>query len=174
MSASSFPAYVSTRGSAPEVDFVGALLAGVAPDGGLYVPTFWPDMPRSSAASGGSADLANAVLAPFVGDVLEAGVLGRATARLTSQFRHPETTPLIELAPGLFVLELFHGPTAAFKDYAMQMVAEVMEEIGWQTRLIDLSEPQVFTLIEVAIGGFQDAMREIAAANKQQFPEVPF
>ena len=58
--------------------------------------------------------------------------------------------------------------------HAMQMAAEVMEEIGWQTRLIDLSEPQVFTLIEVAIGGFQDAMREIAAANKQQFPEVLF
>ena len=57
---------------------------------------------------------------------------------------------------------------------AMQMVAEVMEEIGWQTRLIELSEPQVLTLIEVAIGGFQGAMREIAAANKQQFPEVPF
>ena len=56
---------------------------------------------------------------------------------------------------------------------AMQMVAEVMEEIGWQTRLIDLTEPQVLTLIEVAIGGFQDAMREIAAANTQQVPEVP-
>lgn len=58
--------------------------------------------------------------------------------------------------------------------HAMQMVAEVMEEIGWQTRLIELSEPQVLTLIEVAIGGFQDAMREIAAEKKQQFPEVPF
>ena len=58
--------------------------------------------------------------------------------------------------------------------HSMQMVAEVMEEIGWETRLIDLSEPQVLTLIEVAIGGFQDAMRAIAAANKQQFPEIPF
>jgi len=58
--------------------------------------------------------------------------------------------------------------------HAMKMVAEVMEEIGWQTRLVDLSEPQVLTLIEVAIGGFQDAMREIAVGNKQQFPEVPF
>jgi hypothetical protein len=56
----------------------------------------------------------------------------------------------------------------------MQMVAEVMEEIGWQTRLFELSEPQVLTLIEVAIGGFQDAMREIAAANQPQFPEIPF
>ena len=58
--------------------------------------------------------------------------------------------------------------------HAMQMVAEVMEEIGWNTRLIDLNEPQVLTLIEVAVGGFQDAMREIAAANQQRFPEVPF
>ena len=58
--------------------------------------------------------------------------------------------------------------------HAMQMAAEVMEEIGWNTRLIDLTEPQVLTLIEVAVGGFQDAMREIAATNKQQFPEVPF
>lgn len=57
--------------------------------------------------------------------------------------------------------------------YAMQMVAEVMEEIGWNTRLIDLTEPQVLTFIEAAVGGFQDAMRDIAAANKQS-PEVPF
>ncbi|MDN2578917.1 DUF6511 domain-containing protein [Aquibium sp. ELW1220] len=57
---------------------------------------------------------------------------------------------------------------------AMKMVAEIMEEIGWQTRLVDLSEAQVLTLIEVAIGGFQDAMREIAAANEPHSPEVPF
>ena len=57
---------------------------------------------------------------------------------------------------------------------AMRPVAEIMEEIGWKTRLIDLSEQQVLTIIEVAIGGFQDAMREIAAANQQQFPEIPF
>ena len=57
---------------------------------------------------------------------------------------------------------------------ALKMVAEIMEAIGWETRLIDLSEQQVLTIIEVAIGGFQDAMREIAAANQQQFPEIPF
>jgi hypothetical protein len=56
---------------------------------------------------------------------------------------------------------------------ALKMVAEVMEEIGWNTRLADLSEPQVLTIIEAAVGGFQDAMRDIAAANKQS-PEVPF
>lgn len=57
--------------------------------------------------------------------------------------------------------------------HAMKMAAEVMEEIGWNTRLVDLSEQQVLTLMEVAVGGFQDAMREAAAANKQS-PEVPF
>lgn len=57
--------------------------------------------------------------------------------------------------------------------YAMKMAAEVMEEIGWDTRLVDLSEPQVLTLMEVAVGGFQDAMRDIAAANKKIL-EVPF
>ena len=57
--------------------------------------------------------------------------------------------------------------------HAMQMAAEVMEEIGWHVRFEDLSEQQVFTIIEAAVGGFQDAMREIAAANKQS-PEVPF
>jgi hypothetical protein len=57
--------------------------------------------------------------------------------------------------------------------YAMKMAAEIMEEIGWNTRLSDLSEQQVLTLMEAAVGGFQDAMRDIAAANKQS-PEVPF
>ncbi|MDI1326182.1 MAG: threonine synthase [Brevundimonas sp.] len=127
MAASPFPAYVSTRGSSPDVDFVGALLAGVAPDGGLYVPTFWPQLTETAAAATGTADLAAAILAPFVGDSLPAGTLDRAAARLTDQFSHPDTTPLVELESGLFVLELFHGPTAAFKDYAMQMVAVLAE-----------------------------------------------
>ena len=127
MAASPFPAYVSTRGSSPDVDFVGALLAGVAPDGGLYVPAFWPDLRGTPTPSGGATGLANAILAPFIGDALEAGAVGRATARLKDQFSHPETTPLVELEPDLFVLELFHGPTAAFKDYAMQMVAVLAE-----------------------------------------------
>ena len=58
--------------------------------------------------------------------------------------------------------------------HAMGMVAELMEEIGWETRLADLSEQQIHTIIEAALGGFQHAMRAIAASNKQQFPEIPF
>ena len=127
MAASPFPAYVSTRGSSPEVDFAGALLAGVAPDGGLYVPSFWPEVSGTQPNGPGAAALAEAILTPFVGNALPATVLAKATARLQERFLHPGTTPLVELEPGLFVLELFHGPTAAFKDYAMQMVAVLAE-----------------------------------------------
>ena len=127
MAASSFPTYVSTRGASPAVDFVGALLAGVAPDEGLYLPTVWPELPRTSVAADGVATRARAILAPFIGNGLEQHVLDRATARLTDRFLHPETTPLVELSPDLFVLELFHGPTVAFKDYAMQMAAVLAE-----------------------------------------------
>lgn len=127
MTASPLPAYISTRGAAPAVDFVGALLAGMAPDGGLYVPTAWPDLRGATGQSAGAAALANAILTAFVGDALEAGAVARASARLADRFPGPEATPLVELEPGLFVLELFHGPTAAFKDYAMQMVAVLAE-----------------------------------------------
>jgi threonine synthase len=68
-----------------------------------------------------------AVLAPFTGEALPTGALARAAQRLADGFRHPLATPLVEIAPDLFVLELFHGPTAAFKDYAMQMVAVLAE-----------------------------------------------
>lgn len=119
--------YISTRGASPAVDFTGALLAGVAPDGGLYVPTAWPRLREPADLPDGPAAMAAAVLAPFVGDALPMEAVARATARLAEGFSHPEATPLVEIAPDLFVLELFHGPTAAFKDYAMQMVAVLAE-----------------------------------------------
>lgn len=119
--------YISTRGRAPAVDFAQALLTGVAPDGGLYVPSRWPDLPEAALTAADPAATARAVLEPFVGDALPEGALERATRRLTDGFLDPAATPLVEILPGLFVLELFHGPTAAFKDYAMQMAAVMAE-----------------------------------------------
>lgn len=127
MAAMTSPGYISTRGASPEVDFVGALLAGVAPDGGLYVPASWPHLAAAGAAAQGAPALAASVLTSFVGDALPGSVIIEATGRLGDRFTHPETTPLVEIGPSLFVLELFHGPTAAFKDYAMQMVAALAE-----------------------------------------------
>ena len=121
--------YVSTRGRSPQTDFAGALLRGIAPDGGLYMPTAWPALsPETWTGPADYKAIALAAMGPFVGDALPAGALDRALDRLIAGFDHPLVTPLVELEPGLFVLELFHGPTAAFKDLAMQLVAALTDE----------------------------------------------
>ncbi len=120
--------YVSTRGAAPSVDFAEALLRGMAPDGGLYMPEAWPTLAADAARpERGYADIAVEVMAPFIGSALPDGSLQRAMARLVTGFDHPAVTPLVEVEDGLFVLELFHGPTAAFKDLAMQLAATLAD-----------------------------------------------
>jgi len=121
--------YLSTRGDAAPTSFADALLRGIAPDGGLYMPQAWPVLPADAARPGRTyAEMAKEAISPFIGDALPAGALDRALDRLTRGFDHPAVTPLVELEPGLFVLELFHGPTAAFKDLAMQLVAALSDE----------------------------------------------
>jgi threonine synthase len=121
--------YVSTRGDAPVADFAEALLRGMAPDGGLYVPATWPTLSPDTWAPGrGYGRIAAQAMAPFIGDALPAGALDRALEQLIAGFAPPEVTPLIRLEDGLFMLELFHGPTAAFKDLAMQLAASLADE----------------------------------------------
>lgn len=121
--------YVSTRGDAADADFAEALLRGMAPDGGLYMPGAWPRLaPDAWVAGQGYAEIASRAMAPFVGDALPHVALDRALARLTSGFAPPEVTPLRKLEDGLYMLELFHGPTAAFKDLAMQLAAALSSE----------------------------------------------
>lgn len=121
--------YLSTRGDAAPTSFADALLRGIAPDGGLYMPQAWPTLPADAARPGRTyAEMAKEAISPFIGDALPEGALDRALDRLTRGFDHPAVTPLVELEPGLFVLELFHGPTAAFKDLAMQLVAALSDE----------------------------------------------
>jgi threonine synthase len=121
--------YISTRGQAPKTGFADALLRGIAPDGGLYMPAAWPALSPDAWSKGRDyRAIALEAVAPFIGDALPAGALDRALDRLTTGFDHPAVTPLVELEDGLFVLELFHGPTAAFKDLAMQLVAALTDE----------------------------------------------
>ena len=121
--------YLSTRGDAAPTSFADALLRGIAPDGGLYMPQAWPALPADAARPDRTyAEMAKEAISPFIGDSLPGGALDRALDRLTRGFDHPAVTPLVELEPGLFVLELFHGPTAAFKDLAMQLVAALSDE----------------------------------------------
>jgi threonine synthase len=122
--------YVSTRGDATPLDFLDVTLAGLARDGGLYVPDAWPGFtPGQISAMAGRpyAQIAAEVIAPFAGDGLSAECIGRMAQEAYGVFRHPAVAPLIQLSPGVFVLELFHGPTLAFKDLAMQFLARLMD-----------------------------------------------
>ena len=122
--------YVSTRGDAPVLSFSEAMLAGLARDGGLYLPQTYPRLDaRDIAGFAGRpyAAVAKAVLLPFVGDDFDTATLGRLIDEAYAGFRHPAVVPLRQLDDGLFLLELFHGPTLAFKDLAMQLLARMME-----------------------------------------------
>lgn len=124
------PAYVSTRGDAPRLGFVDAMLAGLARDGGLYVPETWPTLTRDEIADLAGrpyAEIAYRVIAPFVGDAIPADALKRMIDEAYGSFRHEAVTPLVQTGANRFVLELFHGPTLAFKDVAMQLLARLMD-----------------------------------------------
>jgi threonine synthase len=124
--------FVSTRGEAPVLGFSDAVLSGLANDGGLYVPETWPQISHEEIAgyAGKSyADVAFAVISRFVDGEIPDGTLKGIIDAAYATFRHPSVTPLVEIAPNHFVLELFHGPTLAFKDVAMQFLARVMDHI---------------------------------------------
>jgi threonine synthase len=121
--------YVSTRGQAPALGFIDAMLAGLARDGGLYVPETLPAMSANEIAALAGlpyAEAATRIVAPFVGgEITEADLRAMAEAAY-SQFRHAAKAPLTQLDDNLFLLELFHGPTLAFKDFAMQWLGRLM------------------------------------------------
>ncbi|OZA77072.1 MAG: threonine synthase, partial [Azorhizobium sp. 39-67-5] len=124
--------YISTRGEAPPLSFADALLAGLARDGGLYVPEEWPTLSEhdiASLAGRSYADVARAVISPFVGDAIPKAALDVMIDDAYACFRHGATVPTVQIAPNRFVLELFHGPTLAFKDVAMQLLARLMDHV---------------------------------------------
>ncbi|MCF4125808.1 threonine synthase [Methylobacterium sp. SyP6R] len=122
--------HVSTRGSAAPLTFTDALLAGLARDGGLYIPQAWPQISRETIAGLAGrpyAEAAKTVLSPLVDGEIEAGDFGRMIDESYATFRHPAVCPLTQLGDNLFLLELHHGPTLAFKDVAMQLLGRLMD-----------------------------------------------
>ena len=122
--------HVSTRGEAPAIGFTDALLTGLARDGGLYVPQAWPTLSRETIqgfAGRRYAEVAKVVLGPLLGPEIPAAELGRMIEEAYAGFRHPAVCPLVQIGDNLFVLELFHGPTLAFKDVAMQLLGRLMD-----------------------------------------------
>ena len=122
--------YVSTRGSAPSLGFSDALLAGLARDGGLYVPSEWPTMKKKEirALRGKTyQEVAFEVLYRFTGGEIPEKDFRSMIDEAYATFRHPAVAPLVQTGPNSFILELFHGTTLAFKDVAMQFLARLMD-----------------------------------------------
>lgn len=124
--------YISTRGSAPAHDFADVLLAGLAGDGGLFMPQTWPHFsPADFRSMRGLpyGELAARVMQPFVGTAIPFEVLQTICHEAYAGFGHPAIVPLVQLETGLFVQELFHGPTLAFKDMAMQVLGRLFDYV---------------------------------------------
>ena len=121
--------YLSTRGSAPVLDFEGVTLAGLASDGGLYLPREWPRFSKEQIREMRGwhyADVAVEVMKPFVGDSLtEDELTGICQSVYCGEFSHAAVTPLVQLDEQNWLLELFHGPTLAFKDVALQLLGRL-------------------------------------------------
>ena len=152
--------FVSTRGQAPPIGFEDVLLSGPAPDGGLYVPEIWPQFsPAEFAALKGKpyAEIVAAVIAKFTdGDWAdEAADIART---VYPRFSSSDVAPLVELAPRRYLLELFHGPTLAFKDFALQLVVPLMAEA--------LERRKQKALVLVATSGDTGAAAVVAIAGQ--------
>jgi len=122
--------YISTRGEAASLTFEDVLLAGLARDGGLYVPRTWPSFSPEIIASFAGwpfAEVAAEVLAPFADTSFDKADLAAMAREAYGRFGHPAVTPLVQIDRNRWVLELFHGPTLAFKDVAMQLLARLMD-----------------------------------------------
>ncbi|MGH6821061.1 MAG: pyridoxal-phosphate dependent enzyme, partial [Methylocella sp.] len=122
--------YKSTRGEAPELGFEDVLLTGLARDGGLYVPASWPELSAEAIRKlRGAAyeDVAFTVLHPFIAGAIPDAELKSMLAAAYGDFGHPAVAPLKQMDDNYWLLELFHGPTLAFKDVAMQLLARLMD-----------------------------------------------
>ena len=123
--------YISTRGEAASPGFADVLLAGLARDGGLYTPARYPQLGTGAIAgfAGKSyASVAHSVIAPFVGADIAPARLQAMLEAAYKTFRHAAVAPLVQIGDNLFVQELFHGPTLAFKDVAMQLLGRMMDD----------------------------------------------
>ena len=122
--------YISTRGAAPVLGFEDAMLTGLARDGGLYVPETIPTLCAADIkgmAGQSYEEVAFRVMRPFIGDSFTDDEFREIIARAYDGFNHDARAPLVQLGPNHFLLELFHGPTLAFKDFAMQLIGQLFE-----------------------------------------------
>ncbi|MCW8914924.1 MAG: threonine synthase [Magnetovibrio sp.] len=124
--------YISTRGSAPKLAFDDVLLTGLARDGGLYMPESWPQFSAADLAEMKTlsyTELAVKVMLPFVEEVVSKEDLTAIVNETYADFDHEDVAPMVKLGENEYVLELFHGPTLAFKDFALQFLGRIFDHV---------------------------------------------
>ncbi|PZQ46486.1 MAG: threonine synthase [Micavibrio aeruginosavorus] len=122
--------FISTRGDGAKKSFTEVLLSGMAPDGGLYVPTKWPQIDVAGLAGLPYTEVAFKVMQPFVaGEIPDEDLRGIIVEVYENNFGHAAVAPLVQLGPSTWVMELFHGPTLAFKDYALQILGRLFDYV---------------------------------------------
>jgi threonine synthase len=124
--------YISTRGNAGRKSFEDVLLAGLAPDGGLFVPETWPQFAPGFLESLAGMDYAEAaveIMLPFLGGAIDRDSFAELARESYARFNHQAVTPLIQLDQRTWLLELFHGPTLAFKDVALQLLGRLFDHV---------------------------------------------
>ncbi len=122
--------YISTRGGCPDKSFTDVLLEGMAPDGGLYVPDQWPHLDIEDLKGLSYTDIAFRVMKPFIGDdIPDQDLRDMIVEVYENEFRHASIAPLVQIGTNAWILELFHGPTLAFKDYPLQMVGRLFDYV---------------------------------------------
>ena len=130
--------YVSTRGSIAEQSFEDVLLSGLARDGGLFVPEAWPNVTPDdirALAPLRYTEIVTRIVRPFIEvELVSDSDLTRIVEQAYSGFRHSEIAPLQQLDEDTWVLELFHGPTLAFKDFALQLLGGAVRPRAWHAR----------------------------------------
>jgi len=122
--------YISTRGTAPVLTFGGAMMTGLARDGGLYLPETIPTFTADAIAAFAGLpyeEVVFRIIRPFTGDTFDDEELRALIEAAYAGFVHPARAPLVQMGPNHFLLELFHGPTLAFKDFAMQLIGQLMQ-----------------------------------------------
>ncbi len=152
--------FVSTRGHSPRANFAEVLLAGLAPDGGLYVPVAWPQFSQSQIAAFTGMryqDVAFEILSRFAGDAFTAADLKSDIEAAYAGFEDPAIAPLTDLAHGQHILELFHGPTFAFKDVALQILgrlfARALRQRGGRATIVAATSGDTGSAAIAALGG---------------------
>ncbi|MBS0273438.1 MAG: threonine synthase [Proteobacteria bacterium] len=180
--------YISTRGQTAPQSFAGILLAGLAPDGGLFLPESWPQVPADEVASFAGkryADVAFAILKRFTGDSFIDAELREDIEAAYSDFDASDIAPLVEIGKGKYLLELFHGPTLAFKDIAMQVLgrlfARALAKKGGKATVVAATSGDTGSAAIAALGGLPNIdvfvmhpKGRVSEVQRRQMTTAPF